>query len=420
MKMKKLWTVILVMTLMLSFVVAGQVFAGSVYAGKDTKMTFGDDVSFLKRYMDTVVLSDSTGKGKVCVIPALQGRVMTSSADGDKGAGYGWINYEHFKARKLTPHINAYGGEDRFWLGPEGGQFSIYFAKDVPFKFENWFTPECLDTEAYDVVKKSGNSVTVKKDIKLANYSGVGMRLSVEREVSVLEAADAFKLLGVQDDSSLGMVAYQSSNKIKNTGKAAWNKETGMLSVWILGMYNPSPATTVVIPYNTGAEAALGAVVKDNYFGKVPADRLVVKEKAMFFSCDGKCRSKIGLNPKRAKAVLGSYDALNKVLTIVQYNKPEGGSDYVNSAWELQKEPFKGDVVNSYNDGPNDEGKVMGPFYELESSSPAAALKPGESLMHIHRTVHFTGPEVSLDKVARSVLGESLEEIRNGLKNDVH
>jgi hypothetical protein len=29
-----------------------------------------------------------------------------------------------------VPHINVFGGEDRFWLGPEGGQFSIFFAKD--------------------------------------------------------------------------------------------------------------------------------------------------------------------------------------------------------------------------------------------------------------------------------------------------
>lgn len=383
---------------------------------KDGTMTFGDDVSFLKKHMETVVLSDSTGKGKVCVIPALQGRVMTSSANGDKGAGYGWINYGHFKAGKVTPHINVYGGEDRFWLGPEGGQFSIFFAKGVPFKFENWFTPKSLDTEPFDVVLKSNDSVTLKKDIQLVNYSGTDLSLRVEREVRLLDGAEALKYLGIAPDKSLGMVAYQSRNRITNSGKNAWGNEGGMLSVWILGMYNPSPATTVVIPYNAGPEAEMGPVVNDNYFGKVPADRLVVKEKAMFFSGDGKCRSKIGLNPKRAKSALGSYDALNKVLTIVQYNKPEELREYVNSAWELQKEPFKGDVVNSYNDGPNDEGKLLGPFYELESSSPAAALKPGESLSHIHRTVHFTGTEDALDKVARSVLGVSIEEIKNGLK----
>jgi hypothetical protein len=401
------------------FILIGTVslFFGCVHiTKKGAVMNFKDDVSFLKKHMDVIVLSDSTGQGKVCVVPALQGRVMTSSADGGKGPGYGWINYKHFEAGKLTPHINPYGGEDRFWMGPEGGQFSIFFPKDVPFKFEDWSTPKCIDTEPFDVVLKSNNSVAFKKDIKLTNYSGTDLNLRVDREVRVIDPQEAVRELGLQSDKSVNMVAYQSRNKITNTGKNVWDKKSGMLSVWILGMYNPSPATTVVIPYNPGPESGMGPVVNDNYFGKVPADRLVVKPNAIYFSGDGKYRSKIGLPPKRAKSILGSYDALNKLLTVVQYTKPEGVDDYVNSAWELQKEPFKGDTVNSYNDGPNDTGSILGPFYELESSSPAAALKPGESLTHMHRTIHFTGAENALDKVAKTVLGVSIEDIKNGLK----
>lgn len=380
------------------------------------KPGFGNDVSFLNQFMKTVVLSDASGKGKVCVIPALQGRVMTSSAEGDQGAGYGWINYGHFKAGKLADHINVYGGEDRFWLGPEGGQFSIFFAKGAPFKFQNWFTPKCLDTEPFEVVSQEANSVRLQRDMRLTNYSGTELSLHVAREVRVLEPGEAFQALGVPLDPSVKLVAYQSTNTIKNTGTAAWTKQTGMLSIWILGMFSPSPATTIVIPYAAGNEQELGPVVKDDYFGKVPAERLVVKEKALYFSGDGKFRSKIGLNARRAKEVLGSYDAVNGVLTIVQYNKPQGNKEYVDSSWQLQKEPFQGDVVNSYNDGPNEEGKVLGPFYELETSSPAAALAPGESITHLHRTVHLAGSEKTLDPIARAVLGVRLKEIKNGLK----
>jgi len=69
-------------------------------------------------------------------------------------------------------------------------------------------------------------------------------------------------------------------------------------------------------------------------------------------------------------------------------------------------------VVNSYNDGPAEPGaKPLGPFYELETSSPAAALRPGESLTHAHRTVHLQGPEAALSRVARAVLGIGLEDI---------
>jgi hypothetical protein len=182
-------------------------------------------------------------------------------------------------------------------------------------------------------------------------------------------------------------------------------------------MFNPSPATTVVVPYNSGPEAALGPVVNDAYFGKVPADRLVVGKNVLYFRADGAHRSKIGLTPKRCMDVCGSYDAQNKVLTIVQFNKPGGAAEYVNSMWELQKDPFAGDTVNSYNDGPVAPGaKPLGPFYELETSSPAAALKPGGTITHLHRTIHLQGEDKALDPVAKAVLGVGLDEIRAAFK----
>jgi len=76
----------------------------------------------------------------------------------------------------------------------------------------------------------------------------------------------------------------------------------------------------------------------------------------------------------------------------------------VNSQWKIQEHPYGGDAANSYNDGPPAPGeKPMGPFYELESSSPAAALAPGQTLEHVHRTIHLKGDEKDLDAVARVV-----------------
>ena len=109
---------------------------------------------------------------------------------------------------------------------------------------------------------------------------------------------------------------------------------------------------------------------------------------------------------------LGSYDAANQVLTIVQLSIPPNARDYVNSMWKIQDDPFAGDVVNSYNDGPASPGaKPLGPFYELESSSPAADLRPGETLAHVHTTIHLQGPEKALEAIARSVFGVGLKEI---------
>ena len=57
---------------------------------------------------------------------------MTSTVGGSNSPSHGWINRELIEAGRNDPHINAYGGEDRFWLGPEGGQFSIFFKTHFP------------------------------------------------------------------------------------------------------------------------------------------------------------------------------------------------------------------------------------------------------------------------------------------------
>jgi len=380
------------------------------------KKTFGDDLTFLKKHTDVVILSETSGNSQVAVLPTLQGRAMTSTAEGTEGLSFGWINRELIASGKTVEHINVYGGEDRFWLGPEGGQFSIFFKKGVPFDLENWFTPASIDTEPFELVSKSKSRAILKKDMQLENYSRTIFNLRVDREIRVLERSEALNALGIAPAKTVKIVAFESNNTMTNTGTKAWDKETGLLSIWILGMFNPSPATTIVVPFNAGTEDELGPIVNDAYFGKVPANRLVVKDGVMFFSGDGQYRSKIGLSPQRARPIAGSYDAVNKVLTIVQYNKPQTAADYVNSMWELQAEPYKGDVVNSYNDGPPEPGaKPMGPFYELETSSPAAALKPGEAVSHIHRTYHLQGPEADLDSIAKATLGVTIAEIKSAL-----
>ena len=53
----------------------------------------------------------------------------------------------------------------------------------------------------------------------------------------------------------------------------------------------------------------------------------------------------------------------------------------------------------------------LGPFYELESSSPALPLKQGISFVHVHSTFHFQGPLEELDKISVHVLGVGLSKI---------
>src|SRR6185503_2704940 len=140
-------------------------------AAKFVKGTFGYDQDFLKQYhKDLIVLGDDNSK--LIIAPAYQGRVMTSTADGDKGVSFGWINHDLIASQKPSEHMNAVGGEERFWLGPEGGQFSIYFKKGADFKFDNWYVPKEIDTEPFELVSSTKNEAVFKKQIHLENYSG--------------------------------------------------------------------------------------------------------------------------------------------------------------------------------------------------------------------------------------------------------
>ena len=378
--------------------------------------TFSDDLEFLSKYTEIILLQDKTGRAKVALAPDWQGRVMTSSAEGDSGLSFGWINRELIASKKLQPHINVYGGEDRFWLGPEGGQFSIFFPKGAKFDLADWQTPAPIDTVRYEPSRVRKDRALFEATFQLKNYTGTTFDLRVEREVRLLSATAIRRRLGIQTLDGLNVVAFESDNKMTNAGRDTWSKTTGLLSIWILGMLNPSPTTTIVVPIKPGTEAELGTQVTSDYFGTVPPDRLVVKDSVVYFSGDGKFRSKIGINPKRSRAVLGSYDASNKVLSVVQFTQPEGVTEYVNSQWKIQDQPFAGDASNSYNDGPPSPGaKPLGPFYELESSSPAAALKPGKSLSHVHRTFHIRGSEAALDTISKVQFGVSIQEIQSAL-----
>jgi Family of unknown function (DUF6786) len=380
--------------------------------------TFGDDIAFLKSHTDVIVLSDAKGEAKVALSPAWQGRVLTSTAGADSGLSFGWINRELIASGKILPHMNGFGGEDRFWMGPEGGQFSVFFAKGAKFEFADWFTPAAYDTLPFKVVSQGKDKAVFASEFALTNYSGTKFQVAVKREVRMLSKKAAWQKLGVKPCEDVSLVAFESDNKITNAGKEAWKKDTGLLSIWILCMFTPSPGATIVVPIKSGPESELGVKVTSDYFGQVPPDRLVVKDDVIYFCADGKYRSKIGMNPKRSKGVSASYDADNKVLTIAQYNVPAGVTDYVNSLWKLQDNPYGGDAANCYNDGPPAPGeKPMGPFFELESSSPAAALAPGKSLSHVHRTIHLSGPESALDSVARATLGVSLADIKGALKS---
>jgi len=378
-------------------------------APSSSTKTFEEDVKFLSQHGQVKVLSAASG-GRIAVSSQYQARVMTSAVGAGKPS-LGFINRQFIEAGQTGTAFDNYGGEDRFWLGPEAGQFGLYFPAAKPFSFEFWQTPHAMQEGAWQVREESPASITYAHAFSVSNYEQRVFKLEVERKITLLSSEQASQQLGMALSPALSWVGFSSQNQLKNTGNDAWQEASGLLSVWILGMFAPVPGTQVIVPFET---AASGEIVNDRYFGKVPADRLRVNEQKGFlaFRADGQYRSKIGLGPARAKRALGSYSEPSQLLTLVLYTKPSGATRYVNSMWERQSLPYAGDVINSYNDGPPAPGKPpLGGFYEIESSSPAAALAPGETLSHEHQTYHFSGPRADLEALARQVLGVSLADL---------
>ncbi|MEQ9378908.1 MAG: hypothetical protein RIG68_27205 [Imperialibacter sp.] len=375
------------------------------------KGTYAYDSAFLKANTSSVYeLKSSDGQARVLLSADYQGRVMTSTATGASGNSYGWLNYDLIEAGEWNKQFNPVGGEERFWLGPEGGQFSVYFEATDSFEIDNWQVPAIIDTVAYPVVSAAKDEVIFGIEASVTNYSGTVFDLAIERSVRLLPKEALATSLGVTWGESLNWVAYETTNSITNKGNEQWKKETGLLSIWLLGMMTPSPETMVIIPFKP-TEGAKDHIT-DDYFGEIPPERLTVTDSVIYFQCDGLYRSKLGLSPVIAKPMAASFDFAKNILTIIKFPVEPNGT-YVNSKWEMQDEPYKGDVVNSYNDGPMADGSQMGPFYEIESSSPAKELAPGEAQEHKQLTCHFEGEFESLNQLSKSLLGVDLTEIKS-------
>jgi len=201
---------------------------------------FETDLAFLKQNTDVVVLAEPGNPASVVVAPQYQGRVMTSTTGGTDGPSFGWIGRAAITAKARQPHMNVFGGEDRFWLGPEGGQFALYFKKGDPFDLDHWQVPEPIDWGTWDVANQTPTSVQFRKRVSLVNYSGTAFDIDVDRTVRLLSVADFEKNFGTSAGPGLRMVAFESSNTISNAGAGAWDAKTGLVSIWVLGIFTPS------------------------------------------------------------------------------------------------------------------------------------------------------------------------------------
>ena len=375
------------------------------------KGTFGYDLNYLSQKDDNlIVLTNEGGKSQIIVSGKYQAKVFTSTADGLEGTSTGFVNYKFFDAGQVDEHMNGFGGENRFWLGPEGGKYSVYFKKDAEQVFDNWHTPKPIDIETWDVSSKGNRNVSFKKEMEVINYLGNQLKLRVDRSITLLEKSEIASNLHIELNPRVMTVGYTTDNSIVNLNDFEWTEETGTICIWMLDMFNPAPRAITFIPFVEGDEQSSGVIVTSDYFGEIPADRLKIQDKMVFLKTDGTFRSKLGLNAKRTKAIAGNYDPDSKRLTITTFDVDKDAV-YLSQEWNPAKDPLLGDAMNAYNDGPLDDGSIMGPFLELESVSPAAFLKPMQSLKHRHTVYHFIGEKADLNPVVEKLFGITLNEL---------
>ncbi len=360
---------------------------------------FSRDVQFLKEFADAVVL-EAPGGGKVVVSPKLTGRVMTS-AFSDNEPGFGLVNREAITRPPVARGFNNYGGEDRLWLAPEGGPYGLFFDPGAKQELANWYVPPAMDGGVRTPTGQDAASVSFHERIALQNVEGVKFDLSIDRKVEALAKDELEKLLGAALPEGARFVAFRTTNKVTNEAKAALPADA-LVAPWILGQFRPSPKTTVLLPYK-GAED----VIKKDYFGVVPPDRLALLPEGdggvARFKGDAQLRSKIGVSAAGALGWLGAWDAQRQVLTLVNHSLPPAGAVVPDCNWTDPNPRAKsGDVATSYNHGEEPR------FFELESIGPALGAAPKSSVTQVQTTIHLAAEPAALAEIAKKLLRAKL------------
>lgn len=239
---------------------------------KGVSMSYGEARSFLGKYTKLVELRNDSG-ARVAVTPEWQGRVMTSTCDGAKGPSFGFINRDYIESGKFDIQFNNYGAEERLWLSPEGGQFSLWFKPGVKQELKNWYTAPGLNEGAWKVEHATDRKVSMTASMQIQNASATTFSLDVARDVRLLETEDLRKFFGdwaagLTNRADVKLVGYETANRVINRGEE-FSKKTGLVSIWILGMMNAGPKTVILVPYKSGSMGELGPIIKSDYFGPI-------------------------------------------------------------------------------------------------------------------------------------------------------
>ncbi|MFS4466670.1 DUF6786 family protein [Maribacter sp. 2210JD10-5] len=363
---------------------------------------FQEDIAFVQKYQKPIVLKNEASA--IMIVPAFEARVMTSTAQERNGLSHGYLNYDFIAKNEIAAGGNPYGGEDRLWLGPLGSKYTLFYdQKEI--KGDNWHVPKSFDASPYALVDTTENTAHFRKKVSVKNNIGTTFEIAIDREITIFSRKEIEDQLNTKLLKTVSSVGFQSENTITNLG-ADWLEKDGLIAPWVLGMFKGNDKSTAVFPVKLSEKNPLEIRKYLNDFGK---DRVMVKDNIVFFKTDGSFRSKIGLPKNNTVAIMGNYDAKNKVLTIITFDFDKS-SNFLSSMEKDIDDLYGGDVVNSYNNASNASGPT---FFELESAAGAKILKHNEQNVYTHKTFHFKGNRKDLDTLAKQLLGIDLRTIES-------
>ena len=363
------------------------------------RTAFAEDAAFLRSH-DPALVTLTSGHAALVASAKYQGIVFTSTATGAESFGY--IAEDVFETVAPDPHINGYGGENRLWLGPEGGQYAIFFAPGTAYDRDHWYTPPAIDVEPWTLVSRDSGSVVFAKADTLTSRAGTRFSYRIDRTVTLLPEGAIAERFG-ESPTGVSAVGYRTDNALANIGTRAWTRDGGTVCLWALDMLPGGEEVAVVYPL---ARKPAGADTVVRYFGEMGPDQLRLTDEYALLRGSGSALAKIGLPPRLATGTGAAIDYGRGTLTVIDYDLAPAGT-YLGMEWRDMPEPYAGDAATTYNDpGP-------GTFYELESIGEAAFLAPGASTTHRHTVYHFTGPIEALEALLTEVTGVPAAAVRD-------
>jgi hypothetical protein len=374
----------------------------NISACKKNENTFKNDLKILNLISDIEILKNENSM--IAVSGKLQGRVFTSSTKGLNGRSLGWFNKNIIKDGSYKTLYSRLGGEDRMWFGPQYGKFTVNCKPGTPLEEKNMRNPPDLNEVDFKIDYKSEKKIVSSGKMRIKNYQDFDFHMNIERSIAILNKNEIESSLNSIIPDNVSYVGFSSITNITNISKTEWSKEKGLLSIWILGCIKPSDNCVAIIPTRGNFTEVT------NYFTPLDSSRVKTKDNIVYYKSDANYLNKIGILPEHTIPKFGTYSPELNLLTVVTFSF-ENAPYYVNSHKTDQTYPYKGDVINIFNDGVLGDVGPFGPFYELETSSAAKELAPEEKLSHQSNTFHFEGNKEDLNVLAKKILGVDLNKI---------